>query len=276
MPDETIGPRGPADREEPGEPSPAGTDAGPGQRPAAGSSDPGSSAEPEESGASPGWGRLGPGAGYAPPPGSGAGYPGPRRLTRRMDDRLLAGVGSGLGAYFNVDPVVFRVGFVALTLAGGVGALIYLLCWVVLPPAFGPEAAPGAAAGPPHQGEAVMSAALRQGGWKTYLAVGAVLLALVLLFSPFTRPTVVFALLLIALGVLLMVKDQPSGSVPPGQPGPGGTGPPGAASPPSPAAGDYRTGHWQPTATGTAVPPAGQEPPAEQPPSGAGTQPGSA
>jgi len=191
-----------------------------------------------------------------------------------MDDRVFAGVASGLGAYFNIDPVVFRVGFVALTLAGGVGVLIYLLCWAILPPVLGPQVTPAAPGGPPRQGQAIVPAALQQGGWRTYLAVGAVLFAVVLLFSPFTRPTVVFALLLIALGVLLMVRDQPPGSAPPGQPGSGGAEPPGAAPPP--VAGDYQPGQWQPSATGTTATPAGQEPPAEQGPSTAGTQPGGA
>lgn len=136
-----------------------------------------------------------------------------------MDGRLIGGVASGLGSYFNVDPVVFRVGFVALTLAGGAGILIYLLCWVLLPPAFGPNLPPG---GSPHQGKAIMSSALRQGGWKTYLAIGAVLLAVAILFSPFTRPPVVLALLLIALGVLLLVQDQPGGAAPGARPAAGG------------------------------------------------------
>ncbi len=216
--------------------------------------------------------RREPAAGAQRPAPQG-GYPGQfsRRLTRRMDDRLIAGVASGLGAYFNVDPVVFRVGFVALTLAGGIGALIYLLCWITLPPAFGPQATPSGAPGrPAYQGQALAPVVLRQGGWKTYLAIGAVLLALAVLFGPFIRPTVVFALVLIALGVLLMVRDQPSGDRPPGQPGPGGAGPPGAAPP---AGGGLQPGQsgprgqWQPAApgtaaAGTAAPAAGQEPPA--------------
>ena len=140
-----------------------------------------------------------------------------------MDDRLIGGVASGLGSYFNIDPVVFRVGFVALTLAGGAGILVYLLCWVLIPPAFGPSLPPGGAAGgPPRQGQAIVSTALRQRGWRNYLAIGAVLLAVAILCSPFTRPPVVFALLLIALGVLLLVRDQPSGAVPGARPAAGG------------------------------------------------------
>ena len=50
----------------------------------------------------------------------------PRILTRSSEDKLLTGVAGGLGEYFGVDPVLFRVGFVAATLLSGVGALAYL------------------------------------------------------------------------------------------------------------------------------------------------------
>jgi len=56
-----------------------------------------------------------------------------RRLTRSGGDRVLAGVAGGLGKYFGVDPILFRVGFVVLTLAGGTGALAYLALWLVVP-----------------------------------------------------------------------------------------------------------------------------------------------
>jgi len=49
-----------------------------------------------------------------------------RILNRSSEDKLLAGVAGGLGEYFGVDPVLFRVGFVAATLLSGVGALAYL------------------------------------------------------------------------------------------------------------------------------------------------------
>ena len=40
----------------------------------------------------------------------------PRRLTRSSSDRVLVGVAGGLGRYFGVDPVIFRIGFAALDL----------------------------------------------------------------------------------------------------------------------------------------------------------------
>ena len=46
---------------------------------------------------------------------------------------MLAGVAGGLGGYFNVNPVFYRVGFVVLTLLGGAGILIYGACVLVIP-----------------------------------------------------------------------------------------------------------------------------------------------
>ncbi len=58
-----------------------------------------------------------------------------RRLYRSQTQRVVAGVCGGLGDYFAVDPVWFRVGFVVLALGGGSGILIYVLMWLIVPPA---------------------------------------------------------------------------------------------------------------------------------------------
>jgi phage shock protein C len=49
-----------------------------------------------------------------------------KQLTRSSTDRKLGGVSAGLAEYFDVDPILFRVGFVVATLASGVGAIAYL------------------------------------------------------------------------------------------------------------------------------------------------------
>jgi phage shock protein PspC (stress-responsive transcriptional regulator) len=49
-----------------------------------------------------------------------------KQLTRSSTDRKVGGVAAGLAEYFDVDPILFRVGFVVATLASGVGALAYL------------------------------------------------------------------------------------------------------------------------------------------------------
>ena len=40
-----------------------------------------------------------------------------------------------MGAYWDIDPVILRIIFVVLTLAGGMGALIYLILYIVIPEA---------------------------------------------------------------------------------------------------------------------------------------------
>jgi phage shock protein PspC (stress-responsive transcriptional regulator) len=67
----------------------------------------------------------------SPPPADPP--PVPRRLTRSSSDKVLAGVAGGLGRYFDIDPIIFRIGFVVLTLAGGAGVLAYLAAWVLVP-----------------------------------------------------------------------------------------------------------------------------------------------
>ncbi|MGY1592832.1 PspC domain-containing protein [Geodermatophilus sp. SYSU D00708] len=55
------------------------------------------------------------------------------QLRRSTTDRMAGGVCGGLADYSGVDPVLWRVGFVGLTLAGGAGVVLYLLLWVLVP-----------------------------------------------------------------------------------------------------------------------------------------------
>ncbi len=56
-----------------------------------------------------------------------------KRLYRSLTDRKIAGVAGGLGEYFIMDPLLIRLVFVLLLLAGGGGFLIYLVLWIVTP-----------------------------------------------------------------------------------------------------------------------------------------------
>jgi len=58
-----------------------------------------------------------------------------RRLYRDQDKASVAGVCAGLGHYFNVDPVVFRLLFVLLVILGGSGILIYIILIIAVPEA---------------------------------------------------------------------------------------------------------------------------------------------
>lgn len=55
-----------------------------------------------------------------------------KRMYRNPDDSIISGVCGGIGAYLNVDPVLFRILFVIFTLFG-VGAFVYIVLWIALP-----------------------------------------------------------------------------------------------------------------------------------------------
>jgi len=61
--------------------------------------------------------------------------PGYHRMYRDPDHRIIGGVCAGMGAYWNIDPIIIRIIFVALALAGGLGVLVYLILYIVLPEA---------------------------------------------------------------------------------------------------------------------------------------------
>jgi phage shock protein C len=58
---------------------------------------------------------------------------GGRRLLRPRDGRMVAGVCAGLAAYFRIDVSLVRLGFGVFTVFYGLGVLIYLIAWAILP-----------------------------------------------------------------------------------------------------------------------------------------------
>jgi phage shock protein C len=54
-------------------------------------------------------------------------------LRRSGTEKMLGGVCGGLAEYSGIDPVLWRIGFVGLTVAGGAGVVVYLLLWVLMP-----------------------------------------------------------------------------------------------------------------------------------------------
>lgn len=58
-----------------------------------------------------------------------------KRLYRDEDNQIIAGVCSGLGNYFGVDPVLFRLAFLVALIIGGFGTLIYIVLWIAIPKA---------------------------------------------------------------------------------------------------------------------------------------------
>jgi phage shock protein PspC (stress-responsive transcriptional regulator) len=138
-----------------------------------------------------------------------------RRLTRRTDNRVIAGVASGIAAFLGIEPWIVRIGFVVLVPFGGFGALAYLIAWLLVPVE--------------GTGRSLASAVVRRppSGWRSYVGVALILLAVAILASAFSEPGVIWAIVLIAFGVFLFRQDDPE---PPDRRPPTGGGPgPGSA-----------------------------------------------
>lgn len=187
--------------------------------------------------------------------------PSPRRLVRRTDDRVVAGVASGLADLLGVDPVLVRVGFVVLAFAGGAGIIGYLALWLLTPE--------GTGAGP--------VGTVRDRGAAFWVAIGLFVFAGLAIADAIGDRSFVWPLVLIGVGVALWRSDgrtsASSGPRPPdtAPPAPTATAPQAAAHPsPTPEAPvTVQTPTAPPSAPAT--PPAG--PTWTPPPPPGGTQP---
>ena len=56
-----------------------------------------------------------------------------KKLYRSRKNKILGGVAGGLGEYFETDPIIVRLIFIFLAISTGVGVLIYLIMWLVVP-----------------------------------------------------------------------------------------------------------------------------------------------
>ena len=58
---------------------------------------------------------------------------GQSQLRRSHRNKMISGVSGGLGEYFAIDPTVVRIAFVLLAFFNGVGLIVYLLLWLIMP-----------------------------------------------------------------------------------------------------------------------------------------------
>lgn len=58
-----------------------------------------------------------------------------KRMFRDKDNAVIAGVASGLSNYFNVDVIIIRLIFIFLLLVGGFAIPLYIIMWIIVPPA---------------------------------------------------------------------------------------------------------------------------------------------
>lgn len=59
--------------------------------------------------------------------------PKPPRLYRSESNRVIGGVAGGLAAYFDLDPNFVRLLFILSVLIFGIGIVVYLFLWILLP-----------------------------------------------------------------------------------------------------------------------------------------------
>ncbi len=57
----------------------------------------------------------------------------PKRIYRSRKNKMIAGVCGGFGEYLNVDPTWIRLIAVLLVLADGIGILLYIIAWIIIP-----------------------------------------------------------------------------------------------------------------------------------------------
>ncbi len=96
----------------------------------------------------------------------------PAPLRRTRSGAVLGGVCAGLGPRLGVDPLVLRVAFVVASLAGGVGVVLYAVCWVLIP----------ADAAEPGSGTGLKRVLGRRESWQVAAGIVLLMLAVLLLF----------------------------------------------------------------------------------------------
>lgn len=113
---------------------------------------------------------------------------------------MLGGVAAGLADYAGIDPIVVRVAFVVLTFLGGVGIFLYLLGWLMIPPASSLSSSRG-----------IPTRAL---GWvrgrSTWVGVILLVVGSVLVADRLGvwHPTVFWGVTLLAVGIVLFREDR--------------------------------------------------------------------
>ncbi len=65
--------------------------------------------------------------------GESKAYAPSKRLFRDQKRKILGGVCAGLGNYYNMDPLWFRLLFAALLFAAGFTVVVYILMWIIVP-----------------------------------------------------------------------------------------------------------------------------------------------
>ena len=152
-----------------------------------------------------------------------------RRLYRCRDNRVLAGVASGVAEFFGLDPTLVRVIWFLSIFFGGVSLLLYVGLAIIVP--LEPLPA-GATTAPAEPGEGHRHNPGAGGRWVTFFGIALILLGSLALLGS-VLPSLATAryfgpLFIIGMGAVLVIgamrRDGPSpaavSSVPAGRPAP--------------------------------------------------------
>lgn len=121
-----------------------------------------------------------------------------RRVRRSRQDRVIGGVCGGLAQYLGVDPVLLRIAAVALALSGGAGVVAYIVAWILIPEATGPEPAPSERVENRHGLAVAVGAAL--------VAVGGLLLLNQIV--PWFNAAIIWPIVVVVVGALVLTSAR--------------------------------------------------------------------
>ncbi|MDQ4094054.1 MAG: PspC domain-containing protein [Actinomycetota bacterium] len=118
------------------------------------------------------------------------------RPHRRNDDRKIGGVAAAIGRRYAIDPVLVRVAFIVATMFSGMGLLLYLLGWLLLPA----------------EGDRVSGAESLLGRGRSSMSPALILVLILLLFPitgiVFDGPASGVLALAVAVGVLFLLHQS--------------------------------------------------------------------
>jgi phage shock protein C len=149
-----------------------------------------------------------------------------RRLSRCRENRVIAGVASGVAEFFGIDPTLVRVLWFVSIFFGGVTLLLYIGLAIIVP------LEPVGAEGSHPAGEASSAPAGHRHGpsgggrWITFLGIGLILLGSLALISALAPSIATWRYLwpvfIIGMGAVLVAgamrrADGPATAPPPGE-----------------------------------------------------------
>lgn len=104
----------------------------------------------------------------------------PQGLSRRRDVRVVGGVCAGVGRWLGVDPTIVRLAAVLLALANGLGAVLYVAAWVLLPEDPTEAGAPSDQAGSQRDGAGGWAGGVERRSLERAVALGLITLGMLL------------------------------------------------------------------------------------------------